>query len=181
MTTPHNPEYPISYTAGFIIFWGLALGSSLFIGGLLTFAISAILLLMLTTHEHAHAVACIRNGVKIHAITFTALGGQVDCDIEKHSDNTAFRVYSAGVLDTSCYAVSFVAVLAVFTFIGREAGINFADPYGTLQRLQFLNSIVLISVIFVITNILPITIKSEKHGEISTDGWAAFKLWWKNR
>lgn len=178
MTTP---IYPITYTPGFVTFWGLALGSSLFIGGLLTFALSALLLLMLVTHEHAHIVACKKCGVRVESVTFTWLGGQVDCDVENHSDDTRFKVYTYGVLDTSCYAVAFVLLLVALTWFGTEAGWNFADPYGTLQRMQFARSMVLLAVIFAVTNVLPLSVMTEKHGEIGTDGWAAARIWWKNR
>jgi len=179
MTSP--PSYPITYTPAFAVFWGLALGTSLYIGGLLTFALSALLLLMLVTHEHAHVVACQKCGVRIESITFTWLGGQVDCDVEKHNDDVAFKVYTYGVIDTTCYAVAFVFLLIVLTWFGMETGWNFADPYGTLQRMQFARSAVLLSGLFAVTNILPVAVMTQKHGEISTDGWAAFRIWWKNR
>jgi hypothetical protein len=85
------------------------------------------------------------------------------------------------VLDTSCYAIGFVLLLIALTWFGTEMGWNFADPYGTLQRMQFARSMVLLAVIFTVTNVLPLSVMTEKHGEISTDGWAAARIWWKNR
>ena len=161
--------YPIIYTPSFVIFWGLSLGAGLFIGGGLTFALVAMMILVLISHEHAHLNQCHELGVKVNSVTFTWLGGMVDCDIKYAHD--AVPILAAGLIDTGCYTVSFIGVFAALNII-RPHGLNFAaNPY-----LALLNGIVCFLVVMSVTNILPINYLHKKHGLISTDGWAALRF-----
>ncbi len=164
-----KPTYPIDYEPSFVLFWGLALAGGLFAGGLLLFALVCMMILCLITHEHAHAVECIKRGVPIKRIWFTWLGGAIDCNLQNESD--AIPVLMAGVKDTACYAFAFLGV-----FVSLE---SLYSPSMPMQFLAMSKSMLLFAGIMTITNVLPITFHSEVHGEISTDGWAAYKMWKK--
>jgi len=161
--------YPIVYKPSFTVFWGLSLGSCFLIGDQLTLAFVAFAMLVLITHEHAHIRECQRLLVPINSVTFSWLGGAVDADIRYAKD--AVPILSAGVKDTGAYAFVFGAFLAALYFI-RPIGMNFAqNPY-----LNLLNSIVVLTVLMFITNILPIVYHSKTDGIISTDGWGALRF-----
>jgi hypothetical protein len=162
-------QYPITYTRSFILLWGPALGIGLFIGGALTFALVCMMILVLISHEHAHLKQCERHNVNVKSVTFTWLGGMIDLDIKGAADG--IPVLFAGVVDTGMYTISAVTLWAIPN-LTRPIGLNFANnPY-----LNLLNSITLFCVVMFISNILPISYNSEKHGIITTDGWATYKL-----
>lgn len=93
----------------------------------------------------------------------------MDADIRYAKD--AVPILSAGVKDTGAYAFVFGAFLAALYFI-RPIGMNFAqNPY-----LNLLNSIVVLTVLMFITNILPIVYHSKTDGIVSTDGWGALRF-----
>ena len=164
-----NMNYPINYTRSFVLLWGLSLSVGLFIGGLLTFALVSMMILVLISHEHAHLKQCELHNVKVNSVAFTWLGGAIDLDIKGAKDG--IPVLFAGVVDTGMYTLSAVVVWAALNFT-RPLGLNFANnPY-----LNLLNSITLFCVVMFISNILPISYNSEKHGIITTDGWATYKL-----
>ena len=159
------PDYPITYEPSFVLFWGISLGFGLFIGGALTFALVAAMILILINHEHAHVKQCIRHYIPIRSLRFTWIGGFLDSDLRYASD--VVRVCSAGVINTGMYAFVLTGVVMAITYL-RPTGLNFANnPY-----LNFLNSITLFAVVLLISNILPIVYHSEKDGMITTDGWA---------
>ena len=161
--------YKIEYRPSFVIFWGSALGFGLFAGGLLTFALVAMMILVLLSHERAHLNQCIKRGVGVNGVTFTAMGGMVDADILYAND--AVPILAAGVIDTGCYTFVFGGFLAALYLI-RPAGFNFVmNPW-----LNFLTSITAFLVVMCVTNILPINYRSKVHGIISTDGWAAVRF-----
>lgn len=167
-----KPDYEISYEPSFVIFWGLMLAGGLLAGGLLMLAFIATAILTLIHHEHAHLKTSLERNVKINYVKFTWLGGLVDADITYAHD--AVPIYSAGVINSGCYAVVFAGALISINYLGRNVwtGFNFANnPY-----LQFLNSITMFAVVMVVTNILPIAWKSKKYGIVSTDGYAAYKF-----
>ncbi|MDD3019876.1 MAG: hypothetical protein PHX61_02715 [Alphaproteobacteria bacterium] len=160
--------YKINYTISFVIFWGLALGFGLFAGGLLTFALVAMMILVLISHENAHLKQCLKRGVKVNSVTFTAMGGMVDADILYAND--AVPILAAGVIDTGFYTFVFGGFLAALYLI-RPHNFNFAmNPW-----LNLLTSTSASLVVMFITNILPITYHSKKDGIISTDGWGAVR------
>jgi len=168
------PEYPIIYDGSFIIFWTGVLLLEFYDGGLLAVAFTLLALLIIISHEHAHASQCLKNGNRIFGISFTWLGGSVLADIDKTSDKIDF--YKAGIVDTGAYALAFVEIVAVLWFIHeylQPIGINFApNPYFSL-----LNSITVFAVVLFICNILPISFHSKKHDMIiMTDGWATYNL-----
>lgn len=165
-------EYPIVYKPSFVLFWGVALGLSVFTGGSLMFAFTAIAILMLIHHEHAHVKECLKRGVRVNSVTFNWLGGVVNADICYAND--AVPILLAGIKNTGYYVFLSIGLLLSVHYMGRNvwSGFNFANnPY-----LQFLNSFVLFSVILLITNCLPISHYSKKHGVISTDGWGAYRM-----
>lgn len=147
----------------------MALAFGLYAGGLLLFALVCMMILCLITHEHAHAVECINRGVNVKRIWFTWLGGAIDCDIQNEVD--AVPILMAGVKDTACYAFVF---MVVFVTIGA-----LYSPSMPFQFVAMSKSMLLFAGVMTITNVLPITIHSKTHGEISTDGWAAYKIWKK--
>lgn len=162
-------SYPIIYTPSFVLFWGLSLSAGIFAGGFLTLSLLLMMMLVLISHEHAHLKQCHNLNVKINNVRFTWLGGMVDADI-KDADS-AVKVLSAGVIDTGCYMVSFVGLLAGIYLI-KPLGLNFANnPY-----LNLITSIILFLIIMCMTNILPISYNHKVHGIISTDGWAALRF-----
>ena len=179
-------SYDIEYDLSFVVLWGSALGFGLFCGGLLLFALVSMMIFVLISHEHAHLLECERLGARVKKVVFTALGGQVHFTAQTVSDTIS--ICRAGVIDSSCYAVSFVAMLATLTFIGRGMDWNFADPtpLGMLWRLRMLNGLVLFAVVLVVSNILPIVYHHKQHGLITTDGWATVLLkdmeneWWND-
>jgi hypothetical protein len=162
-------KYPINYTRSFILLWGIALSVGLFIGGLLTFALVAMMILVLISHEHAHLKQCERHNVNVNSVMFTWLGGAIDLDIKGAKDG--IPVLFAGVVDTGAYTFAFGVIWAII-YLSRPLGLNFANnPW-----LNLLNSISLFCVVMFISNILPIEYNSNKHGIITTDGWATYKL-----
>lgn len=151
--------------------WGSALAVGFYFGGLLMFAYTAVAILMLVHHEYAHIRECERRLVKINHVKFNWLGGLVNAEI--HHAHDAVPILEAGVKNTGYYALGFGSVLLTTLFISNN--------YGTMtlegsHYLQFLNSVVLFAVIMLVSNVLPITIKSKEHGLISTDGWAALRF-----
>jgi hypothetical protein len=166
--------HPVIYTNSFIVFWGLSLAISLAAGGLLSFAVVATILLMLIHHEHAHAKKCVEYNVPIHSITFEAWGAMVDARLP--NTHEGIEIYKAGVVNSGCYAISFVALLVIVREFAYSNGWNIADslPNGLLYWMQFLNSISLAAVVLVVTNILPIWWYSKKHGLVTFDGCAVF-------
>ena len=141
-------QYKIEYTPSFVIFWGSALSFGLFAGGLLTFALVSMMILVLISHERAHLNQCLKRGVKVNSVTFTAMGGMVDADILYAND--AVPILAAGVVDTGCYAFIFGGTLAALYLI-RPAGFNFAmNPW-----LNLLTSVTAFLVVMCITNVLP--------------------------
>ena len=161
--------YPIIYDGSFIVFWGMSLALGLFVGGLLTFALVAAMILILINHEHAHVKQCIRHYIPIRSLRFTWIGGFLDSDIRYASD--VVRVCSAGVINTGMYAFSLVGIVAVIMYF-RPVGLNFANN----QYLNFLNGITLFAVVLLISNLLPIVYHSKTDGMITTDGWAS--IWY---
>jgi hypothetical protein len=161
----------IDYKSSFVLFWGLALGGGLFAGGLLMLALTCMMILCLITHEHAHAVECINRGVQVKRIWFTWLGGAIDADLKEDCD--AIPILLAGVKDTACYTFAFGGVFAVL--------LNLYTPAMPFQFIAMAKSMLLFAGVLTLTNVLPLTFHSKEHGEISTDGWAAFKLWRKNK
>ena len=161
--------YPIIYENSFVVFWGIFLGVGLFAGGLLTFALVAMMMLVLISHEHAHVKQCIKRHVPIRSVKFNWLGGMVDADIRYAND--AVPILSAGVYDTGCYTLVFGAIIWYLdTF--RVTGLDYANnPY-----LSLLNGIACFLIVMSITNVLPINYHHKKHGLISTDGWAALRF-----
>ena len=166
-----------TYTGSFVIFWGFMFSVGHLTGGLLSIALVAVMLLILVHHEHAHLVQCERCGLPVTAINFSWLGGSVVVDIKDREH--AIKILGAGLLNSAGYAG-----LSLFLLVGvRSAGYwlawNFADPtpLGLLYWMQFLNSIALVSVLVVVSNVLPIEYRHKKHGIITTDGWAIVRLW----
>jgi hypothetical protein len=163
-------EYPVKFAPSFILFWILFGALALYFKGLLLFATVALMLIVILHHEYAHVKQCEKRGVIINEVRFNWLGGLVETDIRYAND--AVPIYTAGVINTGCYAVAFTGLLAVITYIGRTyaVGINFANnPY-----LEFLTSIILFTTVMFFTNMLPISYKSKKYGVMMTDGLAAF-------
>jgi len=161
--------YPITYKPSFVLLWGLSLSVGLFIGGLLTFALVSMMILVLISHEHAHLKQCELHNVKVNSVAFTWLGGAIDLDIKGAKDG--IPVLFAGVIDTGMFTMVAIVLWAI-PYRSLLTGINFANnPY-----LNLLNSITLFCVVMFISNILPISYNSEKHGIITTDGWATYKL-----
>jgi hypothetical protein len=164
-------DYPIIYEPSFVVLWGLALGGGLFIGGLLTFALVAFMMLVLIHHEHAHLVQLNRRGIKVNFVKFNCWGGIIGADLEYAND--AIPVHLAGVINTGLYTLASIAGLAGINILGRYylTGFNFANnPY-----LSFLNSAVLFTMVLFISNIIPGSIKLKNYGTIMTDGGAAYK------
>jgi hypothetical protein len=165
------PEYPIIYEPSFVLFWGAMLALSIMSGNLLLFAYTAITMLVLIHHEHAHIKECLKRNVRIKSVTFTWWGGGVDADIMYAHD--AVPILTAGVINTGCYAIVFMGMWLGANFLSRNVllGVNVINnPY-----LQFLNSIALLSLLIFATNILPISHKTQKYGVVTTDGWGAYR------
>ena len=157
------------FTIPFLIFWGASFIVSWLIGGLLTFAYTLIVMLVLISHEYAHIAECQRLQVPVKSVTFTLLGGQVDADIQYAHE--AVSVLSAGLKDSGMYA-AFMAIVLFVLYTFRPIGVNFAqNPY-----LNLLNSVGFVLVLLLISNVLPISYKHKKHGMIYTDGWGAWKM-----
>ena len=163
------PEYPIIYDASFLLFWGISLALGLYAGGLLTFALVAMMMLVLISHEHAHLKQCVKLNVKVNSVRFTWLGGMVDADIR--DADYAVRILSAGVIDTGCYSVSFAGLFIALYYFNPPT-LNFAN----IHFLGLLNGINMFLIVMCITNILPISYTHKKHGIISTDGWATLRF-----
>jgi len=168
-------DYKIIYEPSFVIFWGLALSAGLFVGGLLTIAAVAMAMLILITHEHAHIEECNRVNIGINSVRFTWLGGMVDFrDADAWYAGDIVSLLLAGVKDTGAYSISFIFVLVILNYLGRNVvlGFNFANnPY-----INFVNSVVLFSGVLFIGHFLPITYKTKSGGLISPDGWAALRF-----
>jgi uncharacterized membrane protein len=176
--------YPIEYSTSFVVFWGLALGAGLYCGGLLLVALVAMMIFVLISHEHAHLLECERLGAHVKKVVFTAVGGQVHFTAQTVSDTIS--ICRAGVVDSSCYAISFIALFAMVSFVGKELSWNFADadPLGMLWRMRMLQGLVFFAVVLVVSNVLPVVYHHKIHGTITTDGWATVLLkedekeWW---
>lgn len=170
-----KPDYPISYSISFVIFWGAAFAGSLAFGGLLAFAVTATVLLMLIHHEHAHAKKCIELNIPVYSITFYAFGGAVEAELPYTQDG--IDVFIAGPVNSGCYAVAFTALFLTIGYLGSVFSWNMADamPLGMLYWKQFINSLTLSSIALVVTNILPIGWYSKEHGcMVAVDGFAAY-------
>jgi hypothetical protein len=164
-------EYPIVYEPSFVILWGLAFAIGLYIGGLLTFAFTAFMILVLIHHEHAHLVELKKRYININYVKFNWLGGIINADIQYAND--AVPIHLAGVINTGAYMVLSIIIFAGGMFMGRFywSGFNFANnPY-----LNFLNSAMLFTGILFVSNIIPGSIYIKEYGTIMTDGGAAFK------
>jgi hypothetical protein len=156
----------VNYTGSFLIFWGGALGIGLYMGGLLMVAYILICLYLMHTHEHAHAVECIKRNITIKKIEFSAAGGCVNCG-EMYA-NDAVPILLAGLKNTTVYLFGFVG-LAIFLSWYRFIGVNYANnPY-----INLVNCVSLFTLCLVICNCLPISYQSKEYGLVSTDGWAA--------
>jgi hypothetical protein len=132
------------------------------------------MMLFLISHEHAHASECIKRGVKINSITFTWLGGMIDCDILYAND--AVPILSAGVINTSCYMFASIGILVMsylIRLLGLTDGMNYAM---TNPIVGFAYTVVGCVVILTLTNVLPINYHHKTYGLISTDGWAALRF-----
>jgi len=170
MITP----YPITFGKSFYIFWSIAVLWELYDGGLLGVAFTFMAMLIIVSHEHAHALQCIKNGNTILGIHFNWMGGAVIADIDKTEHKIDF--YKAGLIDNGAYAIGLTEIVCAIWFIHNylhPSGINFApNPF-----LSLLNSIAFFSVILFICNLVPLSYHSKKHDMIiTTDGWATYKL-----
>jgi hypothetical protein len=163
-----------TYTLGFVVVWGLGLGISLAVGGLLSFAAIATLLLMLVHHEHAHLKKMEERGCLIHSITFGAFGGMLVNRDTYPQDQ--IDIHAAGVINSGVYAAAFTALLLAITWVARESGWNLVDPMpnGLLYWLQFLRSISLMAIVLVLSNLAPIGIHTKEYGFVATDGYACW-------
>jgi hypothetical protein len=161
--------YKVNYTLSFVIFWGLALGFGLFIGGLLTLSVVLLMILFLHTHEYAHVRACQKYNVGIKDVYFSAFGGGVDVEDIKFLPDS-IPIYMAGLIDTSVFCGVFVIPLFIIINFNPFC-INIApiNPW-----LNLLKSISVFLIVMTISNIIPITFHSNKDGLIRTDGWAAW-------
>jgi hypothetical protein len=166
------PDYKITYTLSFILFWGNALAISLYAGGILSFSMVCMMIGVLISHEHAHIKKCQDLNVGIRSVKFTWLGGQVDfrdCDTQYADDY--LQIISAGIIDTGYYTFSVLGFIAVLPYI-VPPGFNFAMN----QPINLLYGIATFLTIMFISNILPIEYRHPEHGIITTDGWAAVRM-----
>jgi hypothetical protein len=165
-----NTNYAIVYKPSFILMWGSALALGFYFGGWLMLAYTAVAILMLVHHEYSHIRECEKRGVKINNVTFNWLGGMVDADIFLAND--IVPILEAGVKNTGYYALGFGSVLFTTLFISNSYVVM---PLAGIHYIRFLESIVLFSIIMLVCNVLPISIRSKKYGFVSTDGWAALR------
>ena len=171
------PDYPITYDWSFFILWGIILVWQYSAVDLLGVALVGSALIILISHERAHANACIRKNLPIKSLKFTWNGGFLDADIKKASDYVT--VLMAGVRNTACYAIG-LSGIAIFIWFLRDVirpiGVNFAPTTGYnvfIALTQF-------SLLLLLVNILPMSFYSKRlGGVVTTDGWAAWK--YRNR
>jgi hypothetical protein len=165
--------HKIIYHPSFFLFWGSLVSIAFYFGDLLYVAYVLMTLLILISHEHAHAVSCIKNGVKIYSIEFSFWGGMVNCEIEKNI-SSAVEIITAGVLDTGYYAIG----LTVLMFLWNAYGHLFAHGmrFITIPEGDFLWWSSQFAILVFISNIIPGTYVHKTLGNIRTDGWAAWKM-----
>lgn len=165
MTLP----YTIEYTKGFCIFWGLCFAVMIYTGGLMGFALIALMLLTLIHHEHAHAKVCNNLGIKINRIKFNWLGGFVIADVVYARD--ASKVLAAGIINTGLYALLFTIPTFLIYYV-KPLGFNFAQkPY-----LNFIDTMSGCMILFFLLVIIPVKFRHEKHGLITTDGYGIYLM-----
>jgi len=169
-------NYPTIYEPSFVFFWGMALAGGLLAGGSLLFALIALMILVLHSHEYAHAKKAISLNVAVQKVVFTWLGGAIICDSKSPQDT--IKICNAGLIDTFLWWISFMALRMIVYQVGAITGWNFADssPLGLLYWMRMLNGIILFTAIAVISNMLPIEYNHKTHGLITTDGWANIVL-----
>lgn len=165
-----HKKIPTEYTGSFLVFWGGFLAWTLIDGGMLTLAFALTAMMMVLSHEHAHAQKCLDLGVGVDKIVFNWLGGAViisDCRYPAD----AVEILMAGVKDTAMYAFSFSGVFLSMLVFGKNivGGLMFIlYPFRDLAMVIAFAALVLTAV-----NCVPGTIYHEKYGPIRTDGWAA--------
>jgi len=161
--------YPITYSLSFVLIWGLSFGVAVFYGKLMFVAYVALMMLVLICHEHAHAEECVRLGIEIKSIEFTAFGGMVKTGAVEYVDD-AISIFKAGVANTGYYAVSFFFVFAMLQMYGRGMipGFNLANN----AYIDFAFSSVIFTSVLFLCNILPVSYHSKEHGLVATDGYA---------
>lgn len=167
-----KPPYPIHYHWSFFAFWIILVIYEFVMVDLLGVAAVLVLLLIVMTHEHAHAVECLRNGAEIVSIEVNALGLAVAADIKNPSDAVTF--FAAGIKDTATYACSFSFLFAFLLFAGRDLVNGYMFILYPLRN--FVGNIALFAVILVITNILPIWWYIKRYNAwVVSDGMAILK------
>ena len=168
-----KPPYPIIYHPSFCIFFGIILAVTVvYLRDLLYTAYALFFMLMLISHEHAHAVECIRHGVRIHSIEFSFWGGFVNAEIER-DPGAAVDILKAGVRDTAMYGAGFVVLLGGMFLFGPIY--SNGNVFLTFPLRDFLWWSGQAAILTFIGNIIPGTIHHKVHGAIRTDGWAAWK------
>jgi hypothetical protein len=163
--------YEIEYTTGFVLFWGVLLSVATIFGDLLYIAYVLMAMLILISHEHAHAEECIKNSVEIQGIEFTLWGGMVKADIEK-DPVSAVPIIAAGIKDTAIYAIGLSAILILLTIFGKY--LVGGHVFLIIPMRDFLWWAAQFAIITVIANIIPGTFHHKTLGVIRTDGWAAW-------
>jgi hypothetical protein len=162
-------DYPIEYTLSFVLFWGFALAFEIYAGGLLGFAFTCMAIMIVVSHEHAHAEETLKHGAKVTGIMFTGFGGMVIAEIEYAGD--AVKMLLAGIKDTGYYAFSFVSLFLVMTLSGGSLvnGYMFIlYPYK-----DFVAAVAFFAVTLFIMNTIPMAYPT-RYGILATDGWAAW-------
>jgi hypothetical protein len=172
-------DYPIFYHWSFVLFWGVALSLEGFvIGGILPFAYTLLCMLVVVSHEHAHAAKCIELGIPIHSIEFYWLGGGVITELDYASDIVDFL--EAGVKDTAYYSIGFITLFIALLLFGRDLVNGYLFILYPFRDL--VGSIAFFATALAIANCLPYSYKTNiilngvNHSIlVSTDGWAAWK------
>jgi hypothetical protein len=162
--------HKIIYHPSFFLFWGAMVLAAGYFGDLLYVAYVLTVLLILISHEHAHAAACIRNGIQIQSIEFTYWGGLVNAPWE--CDVAAYEVIVAGLKDTTIYAVGFTGLM----FFMQHYGHVFAQGlrFIIIPETDYLWWVTQFVILMVISNVIPGTYRHKVYGPIRTDGWHAW-------
>lgn len=166
-------NYPINFTKSFFVFWIAAAALAYYVGGWINVAFILIALGMIACHEYAHAVACVKNDLKIKEMGFTWLGGYVRADVNTPTEAVDF--FMAGIKNTGWFAVVFTAALIFVNIAGRTfLSINFAP---TNVYLSLLNTLTLFSIMMLACNVLPISYHDKKHDVLVTTDWFAATMY----